>query len=49
MNKNIIILQEQQFLDIINIIQQHRSFASKAVNEAMLFTAWQVGNMYHKN
>lgn len=43
MNKNIIILQEQQFLDIINIIQQHRSFASKAVNEAMLFTAWQVG------
>lgn len=34
---------EQQFGEIIDIILQHKSNASKAVNEELLLTAWHVG------
>lgn len=34
---------EQQFGEIIDIILQHKSNASKAVNEELLLTAWYVG------
>ena len=34
---------EQQFGEIIDIILQHKSNASRAVNEALLLTAWHVG------
>lgn len=43
MDDNITTYQEQQFIEIIDIIQQYRSYASRTVNEAILFTAWQVG------
>ncbi len=42
-NKNIIVLHEQQFAEIVNIIQQHQSKASRLVNEELLLTAWHVG------
>lgn len=35
--------QEQQFAEVVNIILQHRSRASRAVNEEVLLTAWSVG------
>ena len=35
--------QEQQFNEVVHIIQQHRSKASQAVNEEMLLTAWHIG------
>lgn len=38
-----IISIEQQFGEVINIILQHKSRASKAVNEELLLTAWHVG------
>lgn len=41
--KNIIHSQEHQFGEVVDIILQHRSRASKAVNEEMLLTAWSVG------
>lgn len=41
--KNIIHSQEHHFGEVIDIILQHRSRASKAVNEEMLLTAWSVG------
>ena len=34
---------EQQFSEVIGIIQQHKSRASKAVNNELLLTAWHVG------
>lgn len=34
---------EQQFGEIIDIILQHKSNASRAVNEELLLTAWHVG------
>lgn len=42
--KNIIHSQEHQFGEVVDIILQHRSRASKAVNEEMLLTAWSVGS-----
>lgn len=44
MDKDIILTQEQQFAEIVGIIQKNRCAASRAVNEATLLTAWQVGN-----
>lgn len=44
MDKEIVITQEQQFAEIVGIIQKNRCAASMAVNEAVLFTAWQVGS-----
>ena len=41
--KNIIHSQEHHFGEVVDIILQHRSRASKAVNEEMLLTAWSVG------
>ena len=34
---------EQQFGEVIDIILQHKSRASKAVNEELLLTAWHIG------
>jgi len=34
---------EQQFTEVVNLIVQHRSKASMAVNKEMLLTAWHVG------
>ena len=42
-NNNIAISIEQQFGEIIDIILQHKSNASRAVNEELLLTAWYVG------
>ena len=38
-----VISMEQQFGEVIDIILQHKSRASKAVNEELLLTAWHVG------
>ena len=44
MNKsNTIIQQEQQFAEVVDIITQHRSKASRTVNEQTLLTAWEIG------
>ncbi len=42
--KKIIHSQEHQFGEVVDIILQHRSRASRAVNEEMLLTAWNVGS-----
>ena len=42
-NNKIAISVEQQFREVIDIILQHKSRASKAVNEELLQTAWHVG------
>lgn len=42
-NNKITISVEQQFGEVIDIILQHKSRASKAVNEELLRTAWHVG------
>ena len=42
-NNDIAISIEQQFGEIINIILQHKSNASRAVNEELLLIAWYVG------
>lgn len=42
-NNNIAISIEQQFGEIIDIILQHKTNASRAVNEELLLTAWHVG------
>ena len=34
---------EQQFGEVVDIILRHKSRASKAVNEELLLTAWQIG------
>ena len=43
MDSNMILSQEQQFDEVINIILQYQSRASKAVNEETLLMAWNVG------
>ncbi len=43
-NNNIAISMEQQFGEVVDIILQHKSRASRAVNNELLFTAWHVGN-----
>ena len=43
-NDNIAISMEQQFGEVIDIILQHKSRASRAVNNELLFTAWHVGS-----
>ena len=40
---NAIIMQEKQFAEVVSIIVQHRSHASRIVNEDALLTAWHVG------
>ncbi|WP_336525570.1 PDDEXK nuclease domain-containing protein [Bacteroides acidifaciens] len=42
-NNKVAISMEQQFGEIIDIILQHKSRASKAINEELLLTAWHVG------
>lgn len=42
-DKNIIQSQEYQFGKVVDIILKHHSRASKAVNEEVLLTAWNVG------
>lgn len=34
---------EQQFAEVIDIIVEHQSQASRTVNEETLLTAWQIG------
>ena len=43
MKKSVIQSQEQQFGEVIDIILQHKSSATKAVNVELLLTAWHVG------
>lgn len=43
MENNIVKPIEQQFGEVVNIILQHKSRATKAVNEELLLTAWHVG------
>ena len=43
MANDIIKSTEQQFSEVANIILQHKSRATKAVNEELLLTAWHVG------
>lgn len=43
-NNKIVISMEQQFGEVIDIILQHKSRASRAVNNELLFTAWHVGS-----
>lgn len=43
-NNKIIISMEQQFGEVIDIILQHKSRASRAVNNELLFAAWHVGS-----
>ena len=43
-NNKIIISMEQQFGEVIDIILQHKSRASRAVNNELLLTAWHVGS-----
>ncbi len=40
--------QEQEFTEVVNIIVQHRSKASRAVNEQALLCAWYVGGYVSK-
>ena len=35
--------EQQQFGEVVDIILHHKSRATKAVNEELLLTAWQVG------
>lgn len=42
-NNKIAISMEQQFGEVIDIILQHKSRASRAVNEELLLSAWHVG------
>ncbi|MBR4041953.1 MAG: DUF1016 family protein [Bacteroidaceae bacterium] len=43
MSNEIIKSTEQQFGEVVDIILHHKSRATKAVNEELLLTAWQVG------
>ena len=43
MENNIVISKEQQFGEVIDIILQHKTRATKVVNEELLLTAWHVG------
>ena len=40
--------QEQEFTEIVNIIVQHRSKASRTINEQSLLCAWYVGGYVSK-
>jgi len=42
-SNKIVLSMEQQFGEIIDIILQHKSRASRAVNEELLLTAWHIG------
>ncbi len=42
-NEDIILNHEQQFDEIVRIILQHQSKASRAVNEEVLHAAWHIG------
>ncbi|MDE5609304.1 MAG: PDDEXK nuclease domain-containing protein [Bacteroidales bacterium] len=42
-SNKVVVSVEQQFGEVIDIILQHKSRASSAVNEEMLLTAWHVG------
>ncbi len=41
-------LQQRQFAEVVDIIVQHRSHASRVVNEDTLLTAWYVGGYVSK-
>lgn len=43
MEQQVKVSQEQQFNEIVLIIQQHRSKASQAINQEVLLTAWHIG------
>ena len=43
MKNNHLILLEKQFSEVIDIILQHKSNASRVVNEELLLSAWHVG------
>ena len=43
MENNQLISLEQQFAEVIDIILQHKSNASRVVNEELLLSAWHVG------
>lgn len=43
MEQHIRVSQEQQFNEVIHIIQQHRSKAFQAINQEVLLTAWHIG------
>lgn len=43
MEQQVKVSQEQQFNEVILIIQQHRSKASQAINQEVLLTAWHIG------
>ena len=43
MENNIVLSMEQQFGEVVDIILQHKSRASRVVNEELLLTAWHVG------
>jgi hypothetical protein len=43
MENNQLISLEQQFGEVIDIILQHKSNASRVVNEELLLSAWHVG------
>ncbi len=48
-NKNLISSsQEREFTEVVNIIVQHRSTASRVVNEQSLLCAWYVGGYVSK-
>ena len=48
-NNKIVISTEQQFEEVIDIILQHKSHASRAVNNELLFTAWHIGGYVSAN
>lgn len=41
--EQIMVSQEQQFGEVVHIIQLHRSKASQVVNEQVLLAAWHIG------
>lgn len=43
MEQQVKVIQEQQFNEVVLIIQQHRSKASQAINQEVLLTAWHIG------
>lgn len=43
MEQQVKVSQEQQFHEVVLIIQQHRSKASQAINQEVLLTAWHIG------
>lgn len=43
MEQQVKVSQEQQFNEVVLIIQQHRSKASRAINQEVLLTAWHIG------